>query len=213
MTVLARIATRPPFLLVLALAWVASSSRALGQCEMAILTDSDPTGFGLSVALSGDVLLVGAPTDDEAGGVAGAAHVFRLEESAWLQEATLTASDWGVGDAFGSSVAMSGDLALIGADATDDDGTNSGSAYVFRFDGVSWLQEAKLTGSDADAENRFGSTVSINGDVAVIGAWQDNPKGDNIGSAYVFRYDGVSWAEEAQLVPSALRHPTLFPPV
>ncbi len=83
-------------------------------------------------------------------------------------------------------MSVSGDVTVIGAYHDDDGGSNSGSAYVFHWDGSSWLEQAKLTASDAAADDYFGSSVSVSGDVAVIGAYQDDDGGTNSGSAYAF---------------------------
>ena len=98
----------------------------------------------------------------------------------------LTASDAAARDRFGHSVSISGDTAVIGADGDDDAGTQSGSAYVFRYDGIGWVQQAKLTASDGAARDYFGTAVSISGDTAVIGAERDDDAGTHSGSAYVF---------------------------
>ena len=102
----------------------------------------------------------------------------------------LTASDGAVNDYFGSSVSISSDgtTALIGAYLDDDKGANSGSAYVFKYNGTSWTQQSKLTASDGAASDQFGYSVSISSDgtTALIGAIYDDDKGTNSGSAYVF---------------------------
>ena len=90
--------------------------------------------------------------------------------------------------------------------ATFDDcatGLNCGAAYVFRFNGASWIEEQKLTASDAAANDRFGGSVSVNGTTIGLGAVRDDcAAGDDCGSAYVFRFDGTSWFEEQKLTAS-----------
>ena len=102
----------------------------------------------------------------------------------------LTASDGAASDQFGYSVSISSDgtTALIGAYQDDDKGANSGSAYVFKYNGTSWSQQSKLTASDGAANDYFGYSVSISSDgtTALIGAYLDDDKGANSGSAYVF---------------------------
>jgi hypothetical protein len=148
-------------------------------------------GFGGSVSISGPVAVIGAYGDNHAGAESGSAYVFRNTGGHWVQEAKLTADDAAANDRFGYSVAVSGDVALIGAYA-DEPG---GSAYVFRYDGSAWVQEARLTADDAAAGDQFGFSVAVNGNVAAIGAYAKEPGG----SAYVFRYDGSGWAQEAKL--------------
>jgi len=92
-----------------------------------------------------------------------------------LQE--LLASDAGAYDQFGYSVARSGDLALIGAIQDDDNGQQSGSAYVFRDTGGSWIQEQKLLASDGTPQDWFGCAVALSGDLALVGARYDEDNG------------------------------------
>jgi hypothetical protein len=114
-----------------------------------------------------------------------------------LSEMKLTASDGTAGDAFGYSVATSGDIAIIGAGLDDHAGLHSGSAYVFRYDGTEWVKDTKLVASDAEWGSDFGESVAISGDTAVIGARGDSEPGEGgmTGAAYVFRYDGSAWVE------------------
>ncbi len=104
----------------------------------------------------------------------------------------LVASDGAASDLFGPSVSISGDTAVVGAQLDDDKGNNSGSAYIFVRSGTAWTQQAKLVASDGAASDRFGVSVSISGDTAVVGAYYDDDNGSDSGSAYVFQGLGVS---------------------
>ena len=88
-------------------------------------------------------------------------------------------------DQFGSSVALSGDVALVGSYADNDFGSVSGSAYVFRYDGLGWFQEQELLPGDGDDGDVFGNSTAVNGDVAVIGAPSDEDNDSFSGSIYV----------------------------
>jgi len=104
----------------------------------------------------------------------------------------LLAADGAANDLFGVSVSLSGNTSLIGAYADDDNGVNSGSAYVFTRTGTTWTQQAKLLASDGAAMDNFGWSVSLSGDtVVLIGAYADDDNGDNSGSAYVFTKENV----------------------
>ncbi|MEE8156265.1 MAG: FG-GAP repeat protein, partial [Phycisphaerales bacterium] len=182
--------------IIIAMAILSPSAR--GQCvanELTTLTAADAAKFdgaGKSVSVSGDVAVMGADKDDAAFN-SGAAYIFRAIAGKWEQEAKLTASDAAQQDFFGRSVAISGDAVLIGAYADDDAGESSGSAYVFRFDGRVWNQEAKLTASDASSGDRFGLAVALSNNVAVVGAAFDKDGGFYSGSVYVYRFDGATW--------------------
>lgn len=160
--------------------------------------------FGISLAISPDPpwrIVVGAYWDDENGSNSGSAYVFRLDGATWVEEAKLLASDGATADHFGQAVAISADVALIGAPDRDENGLNSGSAYVFRLDGAAWVEDAKLLPSDGGAGDNFGTSVAVDRDPqwAVIGANHDNDHGNDSGSAYVFQFDGASWIEHTKL--------------
>jgi hypothetical protein len=171
--------------------------------EQKLTASNTNINFGLSVAISGDTAVIGADRDD-AGSDAGSAYVFHFDDSSWVQEQQLTASDGAAHDHLGYSVAVSGDTAVIGAYGDDNEnGTDSGSAYIFRFDGSSWAEEAKLLASDGEDYDYFGCSVAISGDTAVIGADRDdNENGTDSGSAYIFRFDGSSWVQKQKLTAS-----------
>ena len=99
---------------------------------------------------------------------------------------------------------VNGNLVIVGSFADDDNGPLSGSAYIFRYDGASWVEEAKLLPSDGEALDNFAFSVAIDGNVAVVGAQSEGEIGINAGATYVFRYDpGLSeWIEEAKLFAS-----------
>ncbi len=144
--------------------------------------------FGFSTAVDGDTAMVGAIGHQHPGSPGGAAYVFRYNGTGWVEEQELRPSDGAIGDGFGYSVAIRGDVALIGA-RTDPPG---GSAYVFRYNPQTllWVEEQKFT--SPDGFGNFGYSSAIDGDVAVVGA-------PGAGAAYVFRFDGTSWFQEQKL--------------
>ena len=168
------------------------------------LTASDGVAldeFGNSVALSGDgnTALIGAPSETVNGSYyVGAAYVFTRSGTAWTQQQKLTASDGVTDDAFGWSVALSGDgnTALIGAPYhTVGTYTLQGVAYAFTYStATSWTQQQKLTeASNGAAHDYFGYAVALSGDgnTALIGAYGSN---DKTGLAYAFTYSAPSWS-------------------
>jgi len=179
-----------------------------------LASDGAPVdGFGSYLSVSGDVAVLGAPGDDDIGVSGGSAYVFRFDATEtvcgqkWCQEQKLLASDWVEDLQFGSSVSISGGVAVVGAIHDDDNGSHSGSAYVFRWNGSSWVMEQKLLASDGATFDKFGGRVSVANDVAVVAAFEDDDKGTDSGSTYVFRYHpelllGSRWVEEAKLLAS-----------
>jgi hypothetical protein len=184
---------------------LAAPPLALLAVQQAQLTAGDGAigdHFGYSVALAGNTALVGAPVDDVGAALnQGSAYVFTRSGASWSQQARLTAGDGAASDFFGTSVALAGDTALVGA-YLDDVGAalNQGSAYVFTRSGTSWTQQARLTAGDGGAGDHFGYSVALAGDTALVGAYADGVGAAvNQGSAYVFTRSGANWSQQAQL--------------
>ena len=167
--------------------------------------------FGISVAVDGDTVVVGAPGNDGAGADSGSVYVFVKPTGGWAtstETAKLTASDGAALDYFGYSVAVDGDTVLVGAYQDDDeenDSEDSGSAYIFTKPNSSgsWAdwnpmedtETAKLTASDGADDDWFGVSVALDGKTAVIGASGDDDKGIDSGSVYVFVKPSGAWAD------------------
>jgi len=163
--------------------------------------------FGEAVSVSGDYILVGAPEerDPNIGYRVGAAYVFVKSAGEWAGQARLTASDASATDFFGGSVSISGDWAVVGADCDDDacpeDGqADCGAAYVFKRVRNRWTEEARLTPNDTYPGQKFGRSVSIDGNYIVVGTEYDNHAGTDSGTAYVFALEGDNWVEQAKLI-------------
>jgi hypothetical protein len=162
--------------------------------------------FGQSVSISGDRAIVGAYKDDDIGLDSGSVNIFEWNGSSWVETAKLTATDGADSDFFGQAVSISGDRAIVGAAGDDDKGEDSGSAYIFEWDGSSWFEEKKLTVSDGAARDFFGGSVSISGGRAIVGSSTDDDNGLDSGSAYIYERRigiyGVSWFKTAKLMAS-----------
>ncbi len=179
---------------------VPSLNAAENWTEEQKLIPSVPTlGFGCNIALSGYTVLIGAQFEDND---KGAAYVFTRTGTTWIQQAKLLASDGAVKDRFGNAVSLYGDTALIGAKGDSDYGINTGSVYVFTRNGTNWTQQAKLLASDGAEQDGFGYSVSLSGDTALIGAWHDDDKASDSGSAYVFTRTDTTWMQQAKLLAS-----------
>jgi len=156
----------------------------------------------------------------------GAAYVFVRSGTTWTQQAYLKASNTGAGDAFGRSVAVSGDTVVVGAfhedssatgvngNQADNSAIDAGVAYVFSRSGTTWSQQAYLKASNTEAGDRFGNSVAVSGDTVVVGAFHEassatgvnGNQGDNTavdsGAAYVFVRSGTTWTQQAYLKAS-----------
>jgi len=195
--------------------------------------------FGYSVAVSGDRVVVGAPLegsnatgingnqDDNSASYSGAAYIFVRSGGVWSQAAYVKASNAEAGDYFGGAVAVSGDIAVVGApvegssatsvngNQADNSASSSGAAYVFaRIRGGVWGQDAYLKASNTGAVDQFGISVGIAGDTVVVGALfedssatgVDGNEADNFasdsGAAYVFVRSDSAWSQQAYLKAS-----------
>ena len=186
------------------------------------LTGSDTAAFDLfgeSVAVSVDTIAVGALGDDDSGSNSGSAYVFDRNSGgvdSWGQVAKITAADGAANDVFGRSVSISCDSVVVGAFGDDDNGNNSGSAYIFQRNrgGLNnWAQVTKITASDAGALDQFGGSVSISCDALVVGAAGNDDNGGNSGSAYIFeRTQGGAnnWGQVKKLTASDAASGDLF---
>ncbi|WP_177421177.1 choice-of-anchor D domain-containing protein [endosymbiont of Lamellibrachia barhami] len=156
--------------------------------------------FGSSVSLSGDTVIIAAPLNSS-----GTAYVFVRVGNAWTEKQVLLPSAGSISfNAFGTSVFIEGDRAIVGALGEDITATDSGAAYIFVRDGTgNWDLEQKLLASDGTSRDAFGTSVSINGDTAIVGAALDGDQGLSSGSAYVFVRDGTgNWIEQPKLLSS-----------
>ena len=156
-----------------------------GQQLLKLLPDdpgADSDQFGFSVAIEGNIALVGARWDDDNGIDSGSAYLFDVNTGQQLFK--LLPSDGAAGSVFGTSVALSGNIALVGAAGDEENGIASGSVYVF--DATTGAQLNKLRPLDAASGYGFGFTSSLSGNIAVIGAWGVDDVGENSGAAYIF---------------------------
>ena len=170
--------------------------------EVAKLSDGETASedqFGVSVAISGNLAISGAQQDDDVAPNAGAAYIFERSSTLWLQRAKLIADDAKAGDLFGNAVAMSGDTVLIGAAGVDDAGPDAGAAYIFIRSGAEWMQQAKLIGADIGIFDRFGTTVALHENTAVVGASGKDEAGADSGAVYVFVQNGAVWTQQTKL--------------
>jgi hypothetical protein len=174
--------------------------------EEAKLTPSngEPTDdFGRVVAISDDFIIVGAQKNDEAGVDSGAAYIYKRSvveraEGEWEEVAVLTPPDAQENERFGISVAIDKNTVIIGANGADDNGENSGAAYIFTLgDDDEWLFTQKLVAPDGEPGDNFGFSVAIYGNQAVVGAVWD---GEKSGSVYVYILNRGTWTVEGKFV-------------
>lgn len=166
--------------------------------------------YGRSVAISGNYAIVAAYFEDEDGdglntvGNTGAAYILYNNAGTWVQVKKITAPVREANDLFGQSVSISGDYAIVGASSEDEDASetntvsSAGSAYIYRRDQggpENWGLIKKITASVREVDDRFGYAVSISGDYAIVGAYEEDEDANETnnlgasGSAYIFKKD------------------------
>ncbi|MEM7307783.1 MAG: FG-GAP repeat protein [Planctomycetota bacterium] len=155
------------------------------------------------VRVEGDVAVIGAPGEDSAAKGAGAAYVYRREPSGWLLDAKLVPPGLHASDGFGSAVAVSGDLALLGASGDDEAGQSAGAAYVYRRGVSGWMLDQKLLLPGAAPFDRFGHAVALHGNRALVTAVGHDGAGEGLGGVFGFLFDGTEWLLDGALQPQS----------
>ena len=187
--------------------FVRSGTTWTQQAELRCSERGEMPEFGSALALSGDTALVGAFGEP-------AAYVFTRSGTTWTQQAELTYSGAEAYESFGCAVSLCGDTAVIGAPwdgySSGPGDYPSGAAYIFTRSGTTWTQQAKLTAADGSELDRFGSTVALDGDTALVGAWGAvNGFNSPAGAVYAFICSGTTWTQQAK-IPAASDVPAAF---
>ena len=175
--------------------WGDCNTRAISEYNPVAASDGSLTNFGKFVSMSGNFAIIG--TDIIAS--QGKAYIHRFDGSTWQEQQILKASDGSalVRDNFGSSVSISGNYAIVGAYAKTVGGNSfQGKAYIYFFNGNSWVEQQILTSSDGASNDAFGTSVSINGNYAIVGSYGKTVSGKTSqGKAYIFYYNGSTWVQ------------------
>ena len=181
--------------------YVFELSEDLWSQTQKLISNDGTTGdkFGYSVSLSGDKALIGSRFGDDNSINSGSAYVFDLLSGDWSQTEKFSTPDSAAGDNFGVSVSLGDERALIGARFDNENGSNSGSAYVFELISGRWSLSEKLIATDGAADDNFGISVSLSGDRALIGAYRNDDNGNDSGSAYIFDLTAGSWSQTQKL--------------
>lgn len=152
--------------------------------------------FGSAVALNGSSALIGASFKNNS---TGGAYFFRRIGNSWPQTDAVAAADAQSGSSFGFAVSLSGNTAVISA---PDSNNSTGAVYIFVYNGSRWVQQSKIVPTDAIANDTFGWSVSLSGNV--LAATSPGANG-GLGAAYVFSRSGITWTQQAKLkVPNSL---------
>ena len=161
--------------------------------------------FGESLAVSGNKLVVGSPGADIPFTAAGSVYVFVEGGGVYSQEDKISIPGGANGDSFGNSVAIEGTTLVGGAlQYTPIVGQPAyGAAYIYEFNGSSWVSQGRIVASDGGTVDRFGYSVAVSNNVVAVGAREDDTTaGPDAGSAYIFTRSGTTWTEQQKLSPN-----------
>jgi hypothetical protein len=184
----------------------ATAQTPCAQAELTVNGASTTAEVGFCVAVDGEWAVVGATRDDRHGNEAGAAFVFRRVGGQWTFAHELLRSDASTEDYYGWSAAIHGNTIVVGAVGDAGNGANSGSAYVFAFDGLSWSQSQKLVPPTHTTDGMYGNSVALDGERIVVGApWLPYPP-DETGLVHVYTNNGTQWVREQTI---AANDPTI----
>ena len=201
-----------------------------GQAQKIVALDRQKSDyFGYSVAISGNYAIVGAyneghdANEQNYKSAAGSAYIFERDTNGnWNQVQKIVANDRQQSDSFGSSVAISGNYAIVGAyneghdasgtststDTDTDYKSRAGSAYIFKNTNGNWSQVQKIVALDRQIDDYFGYSVAISGNYAIVGAYgEDHNANEQIykskaGSAYIFENTNGNWSQKQKIVAS-----------
>ena len=157
--------------------------------------------FGFSLVMEGSTMIVGNPRDDDQAADSGSVVVFEHDGAQWAEITELTPSVGVELGQFGWSLALDGDVLVVGAIGDESPGeNNTGAAWVFRHDGTEWVEEQRLSVPGLDDFDELGFAVAVDGDDVFVAAVNDDGVGIDSGAVYTFSYDGVEWNEGQKLV-------------
>ena len=158
--------------------------------------------FGATLALGPDTLVIGSPqSDGESAADRGSAFVYVRGTASWDHQQTLLASDPQAGANFGAAVSLSGSRVLIGAPGHGGP-LGAGAAYLFELSGATWTEQQQLNASEAASQDRFGASLLLAGETALVGApGDDHGAGTDAGSIYAYRLSAGTWLETQRISP------------
>ena len=164
---------------------------------------SNSDEFGKAVVIHEGYAIVGSPSDDDNGSASGSVYLFKKDGNNWIETCKIIASNGSSQANFGRSVSIYEEYALVGAwQQTDTNNVAKGFAYFFKLEQDTLKEVAAITASDGDQGDRFGFSVSIYEDKAIVGAPYDDDNGATSGSVYIFQQNGENWIELAKLTAS-----------
>ncbi len=186
------------------IAKASEGSDDISCCQTKLLAPDGTQGdqFGLSVAISGNLAIIGAPDDSDIRSRAGAVYIYDFADPSNFNATKITAFDGKRDSRFGYSVAIDGQFAVVGARQDRANGTAAGSAYLLDLRDPTNILQTKLLPSGISAGDVFGNSVGISGTTAIVGGFGNDENGDNAGVAYLFDFSDWNSISETKLTPT-----------
>lgn len=156
------------------------------QIKVQSSTRQNNTAFGYSVSQCDNYLIVGAKDEKVNETKSGAAYIYQFENDDWIKKAKLLPENAADGEFYGISVSIVGSYAVVGASGDDTNDTNNGAAYIYELENEDWIEKVKLLPEEVSREDKFGRSVSTDGQKVIIGSVLSDEQGIDSGSAYVY---------------------------
>jgi len=179
--------------------WTQKGSSIPGEAE------GDQSGCSVSLSDSGNIIAIGAHSNNDGGSNSGHVRIFEYDGTIWTQKGSSIPGEANY-DESGYSVALSsdGNIVAIGAHSNNDGGSNSGHVRIFEYDGTIWTQKgSSIPGEAADDYSGYSVSLSNNGNIVAIGAHSNNDGGAKSGHVRIFEYDGTNWTQKGSSIPGA----------
>jgi hypothetical protein len=181
--------------------------------QQKLLASDGITGatFGFNVIIKGDVAVVSAPTMKVGSNEKqGAVYIFTRSGTTWTQQPKITANDGIAGLDFGSSISLDGDYLAVGAVGAKLNGIMNGAAYIFVKGGNTWTQQTKILSTTPTPNGYFGCSVSLEGDLVVVGASDEVYAQIETGTAHIYRRSGALWNHQTLLYSNTPEYDNRF---
>ena len=176
---------------------------SIAQVTETKILPSDPeniNSFGFSVAMDGTAMVTGCGDANYLGPKTGVALVFRNKNGEWVEDSILMPNDWTDAARFGWSVDVQDDYLFISSVHDGANGLWAGAVYVYKWDGIQWLEQQKLYDSNVIINIGYGICISMEENLAIIGAPEDTENGVNAGAVYIYENEGSHWNETTRLI-------------
>lgn len=167
--------------------------------------------FGSAVAMTQQSALISAVGDTQNGFQSGAVYAFTYHNAKWQEQQKITSPLGAPNEEFGNALDIDNHVAIIGAwgNATQQS-KRTGAAYIYRYDASQWIHQQTIFAPDGQDGDRFGWSVSLNGNILAIGSPGNDESGKDMGAVYIYTYTGGKWIFAQKITPQGGIHGAAF---